>query len=119
MATFMNTDCVKYVSNGAIAPLCELAFCRHCLELRSKLCVFHEVSLVISFAMLSGYSDIGYLRLYLLYYYTLFVVTYINILKVDSLYCPNCLENMPAAEAKARKNRFVESQWQTHKVVVE
>lgn len=66
MATFMNTDCVKYVSNGAIAPLCELAFCRHCLELRSKLCVFHEV---------------------------------------DSLYCPNCLENMPAAEAKARKNR--------------
>ncbi|ESO05040.1 hypothetical protein HELRODRAFT_172053 [Helobdella robusta] len=66
MATFMNTDCVKYVSKGVVAPLCELSFCRHCLELRSKFCVFHEV---------------------------------------DSLFCPNCLESMPAAEAKTKKNR--------------
>ena len=25
--------------------------------------------------------------------------------KVDSYYCPNCLENMPSAEAKVKKNR--------------
>lgn len=25
--------------------------------------------------------------------------------KVDSHYCPSCLENMPSAEAKLKKNR--------------
>ena len=28
--------------------------------------------------------------------------------QVDSFYCPNCLENMPSAEAKLKKNRLVD-----------
>uniref|UniRef100_A0A2K5P5E5 Dynactin subunit 4 n=2 Tax=Cercopithecinae TaxID=9528 RepID=A0A2K5P5E5_CERAT len=28
--------------------------------------------------------------------------------EVDSHYCPSCLENMPSAEAKLKKNRLVE-----------
>lgn len=29
--------------------------------------------------------------------------------EVDSFFCPNCLENMPSAEAKLKKNRCVHS----------
>lgn len=28
------------------------------------------------------------------------------LLQVDTPYCPNCLENMPSAEAKLKKNRY-------------
>eukprot|EP00058_Branchiostoma_floridae_P010611 XP_002596099.1 hypothetical protein BRAFLDRAFT_118050 [Branchiostoma floridae] len=57
---------VLYKCKDYRLPLCELYFCRHCLKLRSKDCVSHEV---------------------------------------DSHYCPNCMENMPSAEAKLKKNR--------------
>ena len=36
-------------------------------------------------------------------YHTVMMLTLF--FKVDSYYCPNCLENMPSAEAKVKKNR--------------
>ncbi|XP_071952009.1 dynactin subunit 4-like [Antedon mediterranea] len=53
-------------SCGIRSPITKLYFCKHCMKLRCKRCVSHEV---------------------------------------DSHFCPNCLENMPSAEAKLKKNR--------------
>ncbi|XP_033110123.1 dynactin subunit 4-like [Anneissia japonica] len=53
-------------SCGIRSPITKLYFCKHCMKLRCKRCVSHEV---------------------------------------DSHFCPNCLENMPSAEAKIKKNR--------------
>ena len=43
MATFMDVNRVMYVAPSATEPLCDLYFCRHCFQLRSRACVSHEV----------------------------------------------------------------------------
>jgi len=66
MLAFLHSECVVFeCSCGLRNPLRLLYFCRHCLKLRCKDCVSHEV---------------------------------------DTHYCPNCLENMPSAEARLKKN---------------
>ena len=75
---------VRYkCSCGSLKPICRLYFCRHCLDIRWELlhCIVKVLTKII--------TRCG------------FCVSH----EVDSHYCPNCMENMPSAEARLKKNR--------------
>ncbi|KAL8212081.1 UNVERIFIED_CONTAM: Dynactin subunit 4 [Gekko kuhli] len=113
MASLLQSERVSYLVRGEKeirAPLSQLYFCRYCSELRSLECVSHEPSatvcqknflqLLLKVTQKSGTPfDFQFFQQFQKLLFTL------TFQQVDSHYCPSCLENMPSAEAKLKKNR--------------
>ncbi|EDO33773.1 predicted protein [Nematostella vectensis] len=110
MATILNPDgqhVLMTCSCHALSPLTRLYFCRHCIKLRCQLCVSHELKEKEQIEILFMKEIVCSSALYCLsLYYAGKLIRVLSLfLQVDSYYCPNCLENMPSAEAKLKRNR--------------